>query len=237
VRGVLRIASLSILQDCSYGTGLELLAFDDEGLQVYRLEAPYGKLLPIQLDSGTKLLLMLRALDRVDGKKTHDPVWTGTGTNTSDTNTSNGALVILDLSYEDFLLLSRTNQGMDLLVMGDLFAAKNRLGQYGYMPEIFGAEILYRISAPGVFLPMMILVLIIGWRYRARRHLRYVGIPMLVVLPLVFNGFVLFYQTMLKALSVDAVLSLGFSTAIVIFIVGTLVFFIVTLVILAGQRS
>ncbi|MDR0877190.1 MAG: hypothetical protein LBN21_03990 [Treponema sp.] len=236
-RGVLRFTSLSTFSDYSYGIGLEYLTFDGSGRLLSRLEAPYAKILPITLDGENRVLILMRALDRNDRNRRWEPVVTGTGQNNSRTGNAGGAQLMLNLKYNDFLLLTRVRRGLENLQMSELMSASQNLKRAGYIPEVFEAEILNRLSFPLFFLPMAILSIIIGWRFRAKKRPRYIFIPMLPILPLVFNGLTLLYRNLLNTLGIWAVISLGFSLALVVFIVGIAVFFILSLIFLAAQRG
>jgi hypothetical protein len=228
-RGVLRFSGLSGFSDYAYGIGLEYMSFDGEGRPVSRLEAPYAKILPTRLGDRPQALILLRALDRYDRNRRWDPVWTPAS--------SAETRLLLDISYEDFLLLSQVRRGVENLYMGELLSAARTLGSGGYVPEVFEAEMIYRLSIPLFFLPMTILSIIIGWRYRAKKRPRYLFIPLLPLLPLVFNGLVCLYRNVLNTLGIWAVISLGFSTALVICIAGLAVLFIMFLIILAAQHG
>jgi hypothetical protein len=230
-RGVLRFSGLSGFSDYSYGIGLEYMEFDGEGRPVSRLEAPYAKILPLRLGSRPRALILMRALDRHDRNRRWEPVWT------AGASSSAGARLLLDISYEDFLLLFQVRRGVENLQMGELFSAAGTLGSGGYIPEVFEAEMIHRLSIPLFFLPMAILSIITGWRYRARKRPRYLFIPLLPLLPLVFNGLVCLYRNILNTLSIWAVISVGFSTALVIFITGLAVLFIFSLILLAAQHG
>ncbi|MDR3343699.1 MAG: hypothetical protein LBT14_13165 [Treponema sp.] len=231
-RVVLRLDSLSPLADFSYGMSMELIAFDGSGNLLYRVEAPYVKILPITIDATPKLLLMMRALDRNDKARRWEPVWTD-----PDRSVSGNTQLILDLGYEDFLLLSKLRRGLDALSVGELFTAERQFGSYGYISQVFQAEIIYRVAEPVIFLPIAIFIIVIGWRYRAKKPPRYLGVPMLVGLPLVFNGVMFFYRSILNTLGIWVVISLGFSAAIVLFALGTLFLFCLSLIVLAAQSS
>jgi hypothetical protein len=60
---------------------------------------------------------------------------------------------------------------------------------------------------------------------------------MLFILPLVFNGVVYFYRYILNILGVWTVLSLGFSTALLIYTAGAGILFVLSLVMLASQHG
>jgi lipopolysaccharide export LptBFGC system permease protein LptF len=147
------------------------------------------------------------------------------------------AYLILDLSYDDYLLLSAIRRGPENMTVPDLLAAANKMGNSGYLPQVFQAEMLYRFSDPLFFLPMAILAIVIGWRQRSLKKSLALGIPMLVVLPIVFNGLVFYYRLLLSNLGIVAVVALGFTTAIYLFVIGIVLFFILSLIILAAQHS
>jgi hypothetical protein len=230
-RGVLRFSGLSGFPDYAYGIGLEFMSFDGEGRPVSRLEAPYAKILPMRLGDRPRALVLMQALDRHDRNRRWEPVWT------AGSAPAAGTQLLLDISYEDFLLLSQVRRGVGNLQMGELFAAARTLGSGGYIPEVFEAEMINRLSVPLFFFPMAILSIVIGWRYRAKKRPRYLFIPMLPLLPLVFNGLVYLYRNILNTLGIWAVISLGFSTALIICIAGLALLFILSLIILAAQHG
>jgi hypothetical protein len=231
-RTVLRIGSLFASGDYSYGVAIDLMSFDGEGRLLYRVEAPYAKILPITLDTGSHVVLMMRALDRVDRQKAFEPIWSGPNQAGAE-----DARLMLDITYEDFLLLARLRQGLNPLLIGDLLTIAKRIGAYGYIPQIFQAEILSRFSEVTIFLPLTILIIVVGWRFRATKRAPYVLVPMLVVLPLVFNGVVFFCRSMLNTFSIWTVIVCGFSLAIVFFSVGMIVLFLFSLIVLVAQHG
>jgi hypothetical protein len=237
-RLVLRFDSLTTLSNYSYAWVPEIAAVNGQEQLMYRVSADYGKIVPISVRDSEgqdieRTALLLRALDRTSKDKRWDPVWTeGAG----GRNVGN-AQILLNCSYDDFLLLSRLKRGAGALQLGELLSAEQRAGDYGYAPEIFKAEFLNRLSEPVFFLPAAMLVLLLGWRYRARRQPRYVYVPMLGILPLVFNGVTAFYRSILNDLSIWLSLSFGFTAAIVYFTIGAAVCFIAALVLLASQHG
>ncbi|MDR1950258.1 MAG: hypothetical protein LBQ38_12770 [Spirochaetaceae bacterium] len=231
-RLVLRLGSLSVFSDVSYGLDLECMAFDRNGRLAYRLEAPYVKIIPKTLDSEARLVVMMRALDRRDRGKRWEPVWSG-----SERSGIGNAQILLDLSYEEYLLLSQVRRGVDNLYIRDLFTAANTLGPFGFIPQVFQAEIVRRIAEPVLFLPLAIAAIIIGWRLRAKKRPRYLGIPMLGILPLVLNGLAQVFRAAVSTLGIGLVLALGFSPAIVLIAAGGVVFFLLSLILLAAQHG
>jgi hypothetical protein len=240
-RMILQIRSLAASPDYSYGIGLELLVFDGTGELENRLEAPYAKILPRTLGGQKRVLLLLRALDRDNENRRWEPAWTGPGQPGSirygggldlgDTQ------VMLDISYEDFLLSTQVRRGVDNFFIGELLAAEKTLEAYGYVSQVFAAEILSRFAEPLYFLALLILTLVIGWRCRAVRRPRYLGIPMFFILPLVFDGVIRIYRAAMDILGIQLVLSLSFVPALIVTFAGAVFFFILFLVCLAFQHD
>jgi hypothetical protein len=229
-RAVLRIASLSAAPDYAYGIGVEYMSFDSQSRPLVHVRAPYAKLLPFTLDGQHRVLILLRALDRHNRDLRWEPEW-NPGAETA------GGRIILDVSYETFLLLSKIRQGLPNLQMDELFAASAIIGGAGYVPQVFEAEILNRLGAALFFLPTSILAIIIGWRFRAKSRARYLFIPLLPVLPIVFNGMTHLYRTVFNTVGIWLILALGFSGALAIFIVMLAVSFIASLIALAAQHG
>jgi hypothetical protein len=237
-RAVLRFSGLSAFADYSYGLGLEYIRFNGDARPVSRLEAPYAKVLPIRIDDRPQTLVLLRALDRRDQDRRWGPSWAADpalppvpgATVPGDTR------LLLDIDYEDFLLLSRIRRGLDNLSLGELFAAR-RLGASGFLPQVFEAELIYRLGVPLFFLPMAILAIILGWRFRAKKRPRYLFVLMLPVLPIVFNGLFHLCRVIINTAGIWAVISLGFSTALILFAAALIVLFIAFLILLAAQHG
>jgi hypothetical protein len=237
-RMIIRMNTLSTFPDFSYGMGIEMIAFDSNGNLAYRLEAPYGKIIPLDiniLDGNVEggihqAVLLMNVLDRNDETVSWQPVWSGP-------QTQNSSQVILNVSYEDFLLLSDAKRSFASLSVQDLFMGIDRLSSYGYIPEIFEAEILNRFMEPITFLPVAMLIIIIGWRFRAIKRPRFMIFPMIGVLPVVFNGLTAFYRNIAHIIGTSLILSMSFSGAFLVFLAINSVCFIIVLIILAGQHG
>jgi hypothetical protein len=238
-RAVLRFSGLSGFADYSYGLGMEYIRFDGDARPVSRLEAPYAKILPIRLDDRSRTLVLMRALDRHDQNLRRDPLWAAdpAAPPAPGQTVPGEARLLLDISYEDFLLLSLIRRGLDNLQMGELFTAARDLGSSGYLPQVFEAEMLYRLSVPLFFLPMSILAIILGWRFRAGKRPRYVFAPLALILPLVFYALVRLCRNILNTAGIWMVISLGFSTALIITIAVLALLFVLFLIILAAQHG
>ncbi|MDR3192431.1 MAG: hypothetical protein LBT87_05145 [Treponema sp.] len=228
-RGVMRFATLSVFADYAYGFGVEFISLDGEDRILSHFTAPYAKILPITLNSQGQTLMLMRVLDRYDRDKRWEPAWIVPAAGDSQ--------IILEIDYETFRLLAQVRQGLDDLSLGQIFNAAKSLETYGYIPQVFQSELIYRLSEPLFLLPMAIVAIILGWRFRARKPPRYAVIPMLFVLPLVFNGLVYAYRYILNVLGIWTVLSLGFSSALLIYTVGAGILFVLSLIMLASQRG
>ena len=231
-REVFRFSSLSCFADYAYGLDLEYLRFDAEGRLVSRMEAPYAKLLPLRIEDRSRLLILMRALDRHDRNRRWEPVWLQ-----GEARGPDQTQIVLEPDYEDFLLLSQVRRRMDDLPIDRLFSAARKLGGSGYIPQVFEAEIVNRLFVPLYFLPLTIAAVIIGWRFRAKRRPRYLFVPMLFLLPLVFNGLNHLVRGLLNILGIQAVVFFGLSAAIGIFVAGMALAFVLSLIILAAQHG
>ena len=231
-RLVMRVTSLSAFSDSAYGIGTEILAFDQDGHPLWSMEAPYAKIVPLVLDSGPAVAVLMRALDRIDKTKHWEPVVKGFGQGAPA-----GVETILPVSWDNFLLLTKVRRGLTALSPKDLKTAAENLGNSGYQGQVFEAELLRRFVEPLFILPMGIFAVVLGWRYRALKRSRYMAIPMLGVLPLVFNGIVHVCRSWINNLGIWAVVSLGFSFAVIAFGIGITVLFILSLIILAAQHG
>jgi len=240
-RYAIYFTSLALLQDYTYAWGTEVVAADREGRFRFKVNADYAKLIPINSaaeDFGEQTVLLFHALDRADQSKGIQPVWTrGEAPDRSIDSFVGSNQIMLDVNYDDFLLLSRLKEGTETLNLRELFSAEKKFDAYGYVRESFRAEILCRLGEVLFFLPMAVLSLIVGWSYRARKKPRYVYVPMLALLPLIFYGVLLFYRNIISNLSIWLSLNMNFTAALVCLCAGAGVFFILALVLLSAQHG
>ncbi|GHV67987.1 hypothetical protein AGMMS49928_06310 [Spirochaetia bacterium] len=232
-RVALRISSLSTSGDYSYGVGIELMAFDRDENFLYRLTAPYGKIVPMTVNGSSRLVLLMRALDRYDETKRWEPE----RTNLDDETVPGTGELVMNMVYEDFLVLSNIRRGPENLETADLLEAEKRLGDFGFVPQVFQAEIIYRFCEPVFFLPITILIILLGWRFRAKTKPRYSGGPMLLILPVVFYGMVHIYRSCLNNLAIWSVVSFGYIPSLILFVSGTIIFFVLSLILLSSQHG
>jgi hypothetical protein len=239
-RIVVRFASLSNFRDFSYALGVEVLGFTGGGSLAYRVEAPYGKIHPLTMDPGGggtgRTVLLLRALDRENEKQRWEPRWEREAGEAGQEELGS-ALLVLDIEYDTFLLSAEARRGLSNLSIDDLLRGAKKLGTRGHIPELFQAEALHRLGEPLMFLPFAIAAVIAGWRLRALKRPRYMGIPMLGIIPLVFSALFAAFRAAVHNTGSLLVLSLPFSLALGILIAASLLCFIVSLIVLAGQHG
>jgi len=228
-RAVLRFSNLSTSNDFAYGMGLEYMEFDVFSRPYISVRAPYAKLLPVVVNGKDKIMVITQALNRYDKNISWQSEWL--------IGNSKNPVIILDISFEEFLLLSTVRRGLSTLQVDELFTASKKLGALGYVSQVFEAEILNRISSTVFFLPMAVFVIIIGWRYRTKKRPRYFFFLLLPVLPIVFNGLVFFYRNLLNTVGIWLVISLGFAAALTIIIVSLAVILFISLISLAAQHG
>ena len=229
-RTVLRFLSLSASQDFANGTGLELMEFDEHSRLITNMRAPYARLLPVTLNERQQVLIKTHALNRHDNALSKEGEWL--------LGSSVPGGIVLDISFEDFLLLVNARQGLSNLHISELFLASRNLGSAGYIPQVFQAEILNRIGTAVFFLPMAILIIVMGWRFRPMsKKPRYFFVLLLPVLPVVFHGFVSVYRTVLNLLGIWLTLNIGFSAALIVFIAVLTISVIGSMIIMAAQHN
>jgi hypothetical protein len=234
-RMVMSFSSLSNIKDYSYAIGIEILRVDQESQPVYRVKAPYGKILPLRLEStagGDQCLLLMRALDRGDQSRRWEPVW-----EPAESGRTDGFQMILPVSYSDFLLASEARQGLSSLSAFELMNAMQRLGDKGFIVQTFQYEILNRIGESILLLPMAIFAIVIGWRFRALTKLRVFGFMMMAIIPTVISVAGAFFRQFQSYGVILAVANLDFSLAVALLAAEWFVLFGLSLIILAAQHG
>jgi hypothetical protein len=228
-RAVARFSNISTFPDFAFGMGFEYMEFNALSRPLVSLRAPYTKLLPVTINGKPQVMVITHALTR----NNQDLFWKCEWLIGERARTA----VVLDISYEDFLLIALVRRGLPNLQIDNLYLASQRLGSAGYISEIFEAEILNRVGSTVFFLPMSIFVIVIGWRYRARTKPRYLFVLLLPVLPMVFHSFTFMYRSILNTVGIWLVLSMGFAAALAVYIVTLALSLFISLVVLSAQHG
>ena len=234
-RMVMRILSLSFLDDSAYGMEMELMAFDISGQLLWGVNAPYVKIQPFSIGSNPMVSVFMRALDRTDSMGRWEPE--AVSINEEHPFTDDRAEIILPVSWDNFVLISNASRGIDKLTLGELNAAEASLGSYGYPPEFFLTELLQRFIRPMFLLPLGVIAISTGWRFRALKRPRYIAVPMLGILPVVINGLEQISKVFINNIGIWAVINLGFNAAAIFFGIGIIASLILSLIYLASQHG
>jgi len=236
-RAILRLENLSSTEDMAFAVGLEYMLFDSQLQTVLHLRAPYAKFTPLETGDGNqrpRVLAMLRALDRYDAETRWEPTVEAAA---DGIVFSDDARLLLDVSYDDFLLLSRMGRDVSGMHMVDLFRAASLAAENGHVPRLFQAEILGRLGSGLFLLPTAIAAIAAGWYLRARRFPRYLFVPLLFVLPVVFNGASYVIKAGLNVIGVSLTAAFGFPSALLVFSALLAAAFVGSLLLVASQRG
>jgi len=228
-RAILRFSALTTSADVSYGMDLEYMKFDSQSNLLESVVSRYAKILPFSSNNKPQVIALIHALDRDHQEKGFEGDWL------AGERSAGG--ILLDVSYDVFLLVTQIRHGLPNLQVNELYQASKNLESTGYIAKIFQAEILNRLGTVLFFLPLAILTIIIAWRYRAKTKPRYLFILLLPILPVVFHSLVFLYQSVFNTLGIWLVITFSFITAFIIFITAFVVLLVISLVSLAAQRS
>ena len=236
-RAVLRLASLSAASNVAFGVGLEYMLFDQQSRLMLHLHSPYAKFVPFMVDgyeARHQVLVMMRALDRNDPEGRWEPSVEFAAEGVAPPPS---AQFLLNVSYDAFLMLSHMRQDVSGMHIAELFDATGVSAETGHIPQVFEAEILNRLGSALFFLPMSIVAIAIGWYFRARRFPRFLFVPMLFVMPLVFNAVAYIIRAGLNVMGISLTLALGFPAALILFSLILAFAFVCSLLLLAAQKG
>jgi len=149
-----------------YGRNCELTQYTTDGKILYRSRIPFIKLIPIESAEGEPMLRMLfQAVDKQRDKVVLKPIVLE-GAMPIERQTS----LRLPFSYSDFELIIAANEGEKTMTLPQLYAFRQRGGQYGFPGQIYHRELLARISDVFLILIVSIYMLVLAWRFRIPPH-------------------------------------------------------------------
>ncbi|MDR1256331.1 MAG: hypothetical protein LBJ86_01110, partial [Spirochaetaceae bacterium] len=231
-RAVMRLSSLSSTADYSYGKDFEMAAFDSDRNPLYSVTASYVKFLPFYIDEKPLTVVYLQAFSRDYENMRRGPSWSGTPSGETLKNQ-----IVLAISYEDFLLASAAGRNLDGFFLSDIWSLSKRLAAYGYLPEVYQAEIVRAVMEPLLFLPLMMFSLVAGWQMRGKKRHSLAILPMFFLMPFLLNSLVQMMRTAVNSCGIFAVLSFGFSATLAAGFAAAFLLFALGAVVLAAQRS
>jgi len=120
-----------------------------------------------------------------------------------------------------------------------LWQARRQIGSYGYLEASISAEILRRLLLPFSFLVLCLLSVAVGWRFRARFSARphWILLLLMPLFPIVAVALTGVYLHTQRILLDFVLLRLGFSISLIVFLVLQALLLLVTMIVLAGQRT
>lgn len=230
-REIVFIGKLAGIEAGVFGKDVEVLRFSAQGL-LYHYYAPYGK-----LRDG---ILNLHGVDRLTAERETLPRYLS-----GATRLRRERLPYM-LSVEPTLELLPTLKGgkaasasAESLGFFALWQARRQIGSYGYLESYISGEILRRLLLPFSFLVLCLLSVAIGWRFQARllgrpHWVLFVFMPLFPIVAILLTALYLHAQRILLGF---ALLRLGFSISLVVFLVLQGLLLLFTMIILAGQRA
>lgn len=233
-RAVMRFSALTTSLDTAHGMDFELMTFNADNSLRFSVTSRYAKLTPFILNDKPQLLVLIHSLDRENSENNDSGVWLFGEENTEGIHQT---MFTIDISFDDFLLISHIQRGLSNLQIDELLEASEKIETAGRVPQVYQAEILNRLATTLFFLPMAVLIIIISWRYRVKSRSRYFFVLMLPILPVVFHGLVFLYRSVFNNLGIWLILSYGFITAVIFLVVILAVLLLISLIALAAQRS
>lgn len=236
-RAVIRLDSLSFTRNSAFAVGLEYMLFDHQARLVAHVRAPYAKFIPFTMGgpyARRQVHVLMQALDRNDPDRRWQP---SVETFADQPAFHPNAPIVLDVSYETFLMLVQMQNDVSAMRLGDLREAAMLAEETGQVPQVFETELLRRLGSGLFFLPAAIAAIVAGWYFRARRFPRFIFIPAILVLPVVFNGIAHIIRVGLNIIGASLTLALGFPAALVVFSLILAAAFVCSLFLLAVQRD
>ncbi len=235
-REIVFIGKLAGIDAGIFCKDIEVLRFSAQGL-LYHYYAPYGK-----LRDGT---LNLHGVDRIAGDREAIPREAVPRYLSGATRLRRERLPYM-LSVEPTLEQLPTLKGgkaasasAESLGFFALWQARRQIASYGYPESSISAEILRRLLLPFSFLVLCLLSVAVGWRFQARFFARlhwilFVFMPLFPIVAISLTGLYLHAQKILLAF---VLLRLGFSISLIVFLVLQGLLLLISMIILAGQRT
>lgn len=235
-REIVFIGKLAGIDAGIFCKDIEVLRFGDQGL-LYHYYAPYGK-----LRDGT---LNLHGVDRL-GAEREDVSREAIPRYLPGAPRLRREQLPYMLSLKPTLEQLPTLRGgraasasAETLGFFALWQARRQIGSYGYLESTISAEILRRLLLPFSFLVLCLFSVAVGWRFRARFYARphWVLLLLMPLFPIVAISLTGLYLHAQRILLGFVLLRLSFSISLVVFLVLQGLLLLLTMIILAGQRT
>ena len=230
-REIVFIGKLAGIDAGIFCKDIEVLRFSAQGL-LYHYYAPYGK-----LRDGT---LNLHGVDRIAGDREAVPRYLSGATRLRRERLP--YMLSVEPTLEQLPTLKggkAASASAESLGFFALWQARRQIASYGYLESSISAEILRRLLLPFSFLVLCLLSVAVGWRFQARFFARlhwilFVFMPLFPIVAISLTGLYLHAQKILLAF---VLLRLGFSISLIVFLVLQGLLLLISMIILAGQRT
>jgi hypothetical protein len=230
-REIVFIGKLAGIDAGIFCKDIEVLRFSAQGL-LYHYYAPYGK-----LRDGT---LNLHGVDRIAGDREAVPRYLSGATRLRRERLP--YMLSVEPTLEQLPTLKggkAASASAESLGFFTLWQARRQIASYGYLESSISAEILRRLLLPFSFLVLCLLSVAAGWRFQARFFARlhwilFAFMPLFPIVAISLTGLYLHAQKILLAF---VLLRLGFSISLIVFLVLQGLLLLISMIILAGQRT
>ena len=205
---------------------IEAIQFQPDGKVIYHLHAPYGKLIENHIN--------MSGIHRLNKDQREFPVYYA-GFRHGELDT----LLPLRASLDNLSNLRVGVQTARQMSLDALWQVREVLARYGYIKKYLDREIIVRILYPFCFLILSLLSISIGWTYRTR----YLSRPSLLsflfipIFPLIITMLTSLFLSAQLVIIAFILVKYSFAASLTCLLIMQSVFLVVTLIILAGQRS
>jgi hypothetical protein len=230
-REIVFIGKLAGIDAGIFCKDIEVLRFGAQGL-LYHYYAPYGRLRDGSLN--------LHGVDRIAADREAVPRYLSGVTRLRRERLP--YMLSIEPALEQLPTLkggrtaSATAETLGFLV---LWQARRQIGSYGYLDSYISGEILRRLLLPFSFLVLCLLSVAVGWRFQARFFARphWVILVFMPLFPIVAISLTALYLHAQRILLAFVLLRLGFSISLIVLLVLQGLLLLVTMIVLAGQRT
>jgi hypothetical protein len=230
-REIVYLGKLAGMEAGTFCKDIEVMRFNPQGL-LYHYYAEYGRLRDGSIN--------LHGVDRSSAGGESLPRYLS------------GSIRLREESLPNMLTLTPALEQLPSLKAGkvasataasigffSLWQVRSQIERFGYLESFISEEILRRILLPFSFLVLCLLSVAIGWRFQARLSGRahWILFVFMPLFPLVAASLTSLYLTAQRIILSFVLLRLGFSLSLVVFLVLQGLLLLVTMIVLAGQRT
>jgi hypothetical protein len=210
----------------AYFYDIEAIHYNAAGSVAWHLSAPYG--------TRVGQAILMHSIDRKDPAVQSLPLYLRGSRPAAERN-----VLAVAPSMEEMRALSLNRNALQVMGITELWRMRADLGSLGLARNALSSALAMKIIMPFAFFILSILAVSLGWAFRTRAlgKLPASGIILLPLVPAVLALLSLLYLYAHQVVTGFAILSFGFTTALIILGVLQVVLLSVALVLLAGQTS